>query len=109
MPPARTGVRTNFMITVLSLNLTYKCKTENTRMPIENRTARLTVLIDPRKKAILERLCAEEDATPSQVVRRLIRDYIERRTGRAWHPDDDPAESATSKTSSTRSTHARAR
>jgi hypothetical protein len=58
-------------------------------MPIESRTARLTVLIDPRKKAVFERLCTEEDATPSQVVRRLIRTYIEQRTGRPWHSEDD--------------------
>jgi len=53
---------------------------------LEDRTARLTVLIDPRKKTVFERLCAEEDATPSQVVRRLIRSYIEERTGRPWTP-----------------------
>lgn len=61
-------------------------------MPIENRTARLTILIDPRKKAVFERLCSGEDATSSQVVRQLIREYIERRLGRPWHPEDDPAE-----------------
>ena len=59
-------------------------------MSIELRTSRLTVLIDPRKKAVFERLCAEEDATPSQVVRRLIRAYIEKRTGRPWRPDEAP-------------------
>ncbi|HEX2492977.1 MAG TPA: hypothetical protein VHK24_04315 [Steroidobacter sp.] len=57
-------------------------------MPIEERTARLTILIDPRKKEVFERLCAEEDATPSQVVRRLLRRYIEERTGQPWEPDD---------------------
>lgn len=57
-------------------------------MPLEVRTARLTILIDPRKKALFERLCAEEDATPSQVVRRLIRRYIEERTGRQWNPPE---------------------
>jgi hypothetical protein len=51
---------------------------------LEDRTARLTILIDPRKKSVFERLCAEEDATPSQVVRRLIRRYIEERTGQPW-------------------------
>jgi hypothetical protein len=56
----------------------------------EERTARLTVLIDPRKKELFERLCAEEDSTPSQVVRRLMRRYIEERTGKPWEP---PAES----------------
>ncbi len=51
----------------------------------EERTARLTILVDPRKKAVFERLCAEEDLTPSQVVRRLIRSYIEARLGRPWN------------------------
>ena len=43
---------------------------------MELKTARLTLLIDPAKKAAFERLCAEQDQTPSQVVRRLIRDYL---------------------------------
>lgn len=55
-------------------------------MAIETRTARLTVLIDPDKKAVFEHLCAQEDQTPSQVVRRLIRDYIEQRLGHPWQP-----------------------
>jgi hypothetical protein len=59
---------------------------------LEERTARLTILIDPRKKAVLERLCAEEDTTPSQVVRRLLRAYIEERTGKPWTPDEAPTE-----------------
>ncbi|MDE2156210.1 MAG: ribbon-helix-helix protein, CopG family [Xanthomonadaceae bacterium] len=75
-------------------------------MPVENRTARLTILIDPRKKAVLERLCADEDATPSQVVRRLIREYIERKSGRPWHAEDEPAEAAAS---GARRSHVRAR
>jgi metal-responsive CopG/Arc/MetJ family transcriptional regulator len=56
---------------------------------LEERTARLTILIDPRKKATFDRLCAEEDSTPSQVVRRLIRTYIEERTGKPWSPASD--------------------
>ena len=56
----------------------------------EERTARLTILIDPRKKAVFERVCGDEDVTPSQVVRRLIRRYIEERTGRPWSPADAP-------------------
>jgi hypothetical protein len=55
-------------------------------VPPEDRTARLTILIDPRKKALFERLCEEEDATPSQVLRRLIRRYIEERSGQPWSP-----------------------
>ena len=57
-------------------------------MPIEERTARLTILVDPRKKAVFERLCAEDDVTPSQVLRRLMRDFIENRTGQPWQPDE---------------------
>lgn len=57
-------------------------------MTLEERTARLTILIDPRKKTVFERLCAEEDATPSQVLRRLIRGYIETRTGKPWRPEE---------------------
>jgi hypothetical protein len=58
-------------------------------LALEERTARLTILIDPRKKAVFERLCAEEDSTPSQVVRRLMRAYIESRTGKPWSPEVD--------------------
>ena len=50
----------------------------------ENRTARLTILIDPRKKKIFEEICSAQDLTPSQVVRKLIRQYvIEHAAGRA--------------------------
>lgn len=59
---------------------------------LEERTARLTILIDPRKKALFERLCNEEDLTSSQVVRRMIRAYIEERLGKPWAPgEEDPA------------------
>lgn len=57
--------------------------------PTEERTARLTVLIDPRKKAVFERICAAQDTTPSQVVRRLIRGYIEDQLGHPWDAADE--------------------
>lgn len=44
---------------------------------MELKTARLTLLIDPNKKMAFERLCAEQDLTASQVVRQLIRGYLE--------------------------------
>ncbi|MCD2343195.1 ribbon-helix-helix protein, CopG family [Ideonella azotifigens] len=44
---------------------------------MELKTARLTVLVDPAKKKAFEALCARQDVTPSQVVRRLIRDYLD--------------------------------
>lgn len=43
---------------------------------MELKTARLTVLVDPAKKKAFEALCARQDLTPSQVVRRLIRDHL---------------------------------
>lgn len=54
---------------------------------MENRTARLTVLIDPRKKQLFEEICAQRDLTPSQVVRRLIRQYIVDNAGNRELPD----------------------
>ncbi|KJS10002.1 MAG: CopG family transcriptional regulator [Gammaproteobacteria bacterium BRH_c0] len=53
-------------------------------MTTEQRTARLTLLIDPLKKAQFEQLCAQEDVTPSQKVRQFIRDYIEQQLGPDW-------------------------
>ncbi|GAB4167283.1 MAG: hypothetical protein Fur0039_04890 [Rhodocyclaceae bacterium] len=44
---------------------------------METKTARLTLLIDPAKKKRFEQLCAEQDVTPSQVIRKFIREYIE--------------------------------
>jgi Ribbon-helix-helix protein len=65
-----------------------KCEEDCAAVTLEVRTSRLTILIDPRKKAVFERLCAEEDATPSQVVRRLIRAYIEEKLGKPWRPEE---------------------
>ena len=62
---------------------------------MERKTARLTLLIDPRKKKLFEEICAAQDLTPSQVVRRLIRTYvIENANGRKLPPwlADAPAE-----------------
>lgn len=58
-------------------------------MSREIRTARLTVLVDPDKKALFEELCRRDDLTPSQVVRQLIRTYIEEKLGRPWKPGDE--------------------
>ncbi len=51
---------------------------------MENRTARLTLLIDPDKKAAFEALCKAEDVTPSQKVRQFIREYVEEKLGTDW-------------------------
>jgi hypothetical protein len=52
-------------------------RTSNVPCPMENKTARLTVLIDPAKKEAFEELCHSQDMTPSQVTRRLIREFME--------------------------------
>ncbi|MGQ9659888.1 MAG: CopG family transcriptional regulator [Thermochromatium sp.] len=54
---------------------------------IERRTTRLTVLIDPRKKRIFEEICAQQDLNPSQVIRRLIRQYILEHAGSRELPE----------------------
>ena len=65
-----------------------ECKFNPTRMRnLEQKTARLTVLIDPSKKKAFEALCASQDVTPSQVVRRLIRDHL-RQHGVQWAPGE---------------------
>ena len=50
---------------------------------MELKTARLTILIDPGKKQAFETLCRSQDMTPSQVVRRLIRQFMEQQEGDA--------------------------
>jgi hypothetical protein len=56
---------------------------------MEAKTARLTLLIDPAKKAAFEMLCATQDLTPSQVVRQLIRDYLVQH-GASYEPGGKP-------------------
>lgn len=54
---------------------------------MENRTARLTLLIDPKKKSAFEQLCARQDVTPSQMVRKFIREYLEDALGPNWREE----------------------
>jgi hypothetical protein len=49
---------------------------KNDRM--EDKPARLTVLIDAEKKKAFEDVCAAQAATASEVVRQLIREYLAR-------------------------------
>ena len=51
---------------------------------MEKRTARLTILVDPKKKETFEKLCDLEDVNPSQKIRQFIRDYIEEEMGPDW-------------------------
>lgn len=43
---------------------------------MEDKPARLTILIDAAKKRAFEELCAAQDITASQMVRQLIREYL---------------------------------
>ena len=57
----------------------------NIAAAMENKTARLTVLIEPARKDAFEKLCHSQDMTPSQVMRRLIREYLVEH-GVKWAP-----------------------
>ena len=83
-----SAVASKDMLTLNYIALDFDCNYNLINMPrspqTESRTARLTILIDPRKKRIFEEICTAQDLTPSQVVRRLIREYIiEHAAGRA--------------------------
>ena len=60
---------------------------------MELKTARLTLLIDPNKKAAFERLCAQHDLTASQVVRQMIRDYLAQH-GVSYEPSGSEAQAS---------------
>lgn len=65
---------------------------------MENRTARMTFLIDPRKKQLFEEICSQQDLTSSQVVRRLIHEYILEHAGTRELPEWLTAQAANHKT-----------
>ncbi len=44
---------------------------------MELKTARLTILLDPSTKDAFDVACRDRDLTPSQVVRRMIRDFMD--------------------------------
>lgn len=52
-------------------------------------TARLTLLIDPDKKHFFDQICAAQDMTSSQVIRRLIREYIDQHSALVDKKDMD--------------------
>jgi predicted transcriptional regulator len=61
---------------------------------MELKTARLTILIDPAKKQAFEELCRIQDMTPSQVVRRLIREYMDQQEQKPAAAKRTPARKA---------------
>ncbi|OQA32535.1 MAG: hypothetical protein BWY57_01870 [Betaproteobacteria bacterium ADurb.Bin341] len=54
---------------------------------MEQRSARLTILVDPRKKKLFEEICAAQDLTTSQVIRKLMRQYVIEHAGNRELPD----------------------
>lgn len=54
---------------------------------MESRTARMTILIDPIKKQIFDEICAQQDLTASQVIRKLMRRYIIENAGSRELPE----------------------
>lgn len=44
---------------------------------MEDKPARFTILIDADKKKAFDELCAAQDVTSSQMIRQLIRDYLD--------------------------------
>ena len=57
----------------------------------ENRTARLTILVDPNKKKAFEDLCARLDTTPSQALRQMMREFLSKHNV-VWTPGDTERE-----------------
>ena len=45
---------------------------------MEEKAARFTILIDADKKKAFDDLCASQDVTSSQMIRQLIKDYLDR-------------------------------
>jgi len=71
---------------------------------MESRTARFTLLVDPRKKEVFEKLCELDDVTPSQLIRKFMRDYIESHMGPNWQDQvfgSEVGEASTVSTSAT--------
>ncbi|MDB5945729.1 MAG: hypothetical protein JWQ33_755 [Ramlibacter sp.] len=55
---------------------------------MEERQARLTILIDPQNKEAFEAICSSQEETSSEVVRQLILDYLARH-GVSYRPETE--------------------
>lgn len=63
------------------MELSYYRHPATSTRSMENRTARMTILIDPIKKQLFDDICARQDLTASQVIRKLMRQYIVENAG----------------------------
>lgn len=48
---------------------------------MQEKQARLTILIDPKSKKAFEKICARQDLTSSHMVRTLILEYLQSHAG----------------------------
>jgi hypothetical protein len=55
---------------------------------MEEKQARLTVLIDPHNKAAFDAICSSRDESSSEVLRQLIMEYLTRH-GVHFQPEAD--------------------
>jgi predicted transcriptional regulator len=60
---------------------------------MEEKQARLTVLIDPHHKAAFDAICSSREESSSEVLRQLITDYLVRH-GVRLQPDRDGSAAA---------------
>jgi predicted transcriptional regulator len=45
---------------------------------MEDKAARFTILIDAERKKAFDQLCAAQDVTSSQMIRQLIKEYLDK-------------------------------
>jgi hypothetical protein len=53
---------------------------------MDEKQARLTILIDPKNKEAFEAICSSREVTSSEMVRQLILDYLARH-GVTYQPE----------------------
>ena len=55
---------------------------------MQEKPARLTVLIDPRMKRTFEKMCLSEEMTASHMVRALIQQYLDKHKSEKKKPKE---------------------
>ena len=57
---------------------------------MELKTAKITLLVEPSAKQRFEEICRRQDITPSQAIRRMVREYISRHGAKPSAPKPRP-------------------
>ena len=71
----RRGPAAPSVLQVHSIIMLFTYKSD---MEVEDKPARFTILIDADKKKAFDDLCAAQDVTSSQMIRQLIREYLDK-------------------------------